>query len=82
VTGKIADMTRSMNLKIVEQHPLANGPYEGVRLYCREVGSTNVVWIQGVLSGDRVGILSAWKPQGGGLSDAAIAQFFQSFRMD
>ena len=81
VTSRIEEVTRGMKVDVVEQHPLS-GPYEGVRAFCREVGSSNILWIQGVLSGDRVYILSAWRPESGKLTDGEIAQFFQSFRAE
>jgi len=82
VTSKIEEMTRNLHLEVVEQHVLAGGPYEGIRVFCREAGGTNLMWIQGVLHDSRVYILSAWKPAASRLTDAAVVRFFQSFRMD
>ncbi len=82
VTAKIEELARLHNLQIIQQRPVRSGSLEGVRVFCRDASGPGIMWIQGVLYANRVYLLSAWRSQEGGLTDAAIAQFFQSFRVE
>jgi hypothetical protein len=80
VTRIIEEMTARFGVAVQEQRPVAQAGWEGVRVFCREVRGAGVMWIQGMLVGDRVVIMSAWRPGPGGLSDAQIGRFFQSYQ--
>ncbi|MHB8079770.1 MAG: hypothetical protein ACYDIE_11025 [Candidatus Krumholzibacteriia bacterium] len=81
VTALIEELSRKFNLQVVRQATITRPEYEGVRVFCRENAGGREMWVQGMLAGDRVYIMTAWRPAGGGLSDAQIAAFFGSFRV-
>jgi hypothetical protein len=80
VTKLIEDLTRKFQLQVVRQATVTRPDYEGVRVFCRETSGRSALWVQGMLAGDRVFIMTAWCPAGGGLSDGQVASFFESFR--
>ncbi len=79
VTSLIEELCRKQSLQVVEQRPLMHKGWEGVRLFCRRSGGTEIMWIQGLLVADRVYILSGWRPGPEGLTDGQFARFFGSF---
>jgi len=81
VTTLIEDLTRKFQLRTVRQATVTRPDYEGVRVFCRDTGGQGVLWVLGMLAGDRIFFMTAWRPAGGGLSDAQAAGFFESFRL-
>lgn len=81
VTTLIEELSRKFNLQVVRQATITRPDYEGVRVYCRETGGGRDLWVQGMLAGERVYIMTAWRADGRGLSDAEVAAFFGSFQI-
>lgn len=80
VTGLVKTVMESFHVEIQTQHPVVRGGAQGVQVHCREPGSTGEVWIEGLLAGDRVYILTAWKGAGGLFDDPEYKRFFASFK--
>ncbi len=82
VTRKIEDIGKRYGVSLIAQRPFVQEGWEGVRVFCRETGSSRVMWIQGMLLPDRVVIMSAWRAGPEGLTDLQISRFFDSFRLN
>lgn len=83
VTTLIEELARKFKLQVVRQATVTRPTYEGVRAFLRELhGGQGEMWVQGILAGDRVFIMTAWRPTAGGLTDAQAARFFESFRIE
>jgi hypothetical protein len=81
VTTLIEEMTRKFQLRVGWQERVRRPDYEGVRIFCRETNGQGEMWIQGMLVGDRVFIMTAWCRGADGLSEAQATRFFESFRL-
>ncbi len=79
VVQMVEDEVRHFQARIVAQKPVQHGPLQGVQVLGRQAGGTGEVWIEGLLLGDSVYILTAWKGSGGLFEDPEYARFFESF---
>lgn len=82
VTTLIEELMSKFKLRAVRQGTTTRPDYEGVRVFCREINGQGEMWVQGMLAGDRVFIMTAWRPAADGLTDAQAASFFESFRLE
>jgi len=82
VTKLIEELAQKFQLQPMRQATVTRPDYEGVRVFCREINGQGEMWVQGMLSGDRIFIMTAWRPAADGLSDAQAASFFESFRLE
>lgn len=81
VTTLIEELTRKFQLRVMRQGPVRHPDYEGVRAHCREINGQGELWVQGMLVGDRVFIMTVWRRGADGLDEAQAARFFESFRL-
>jgi predicted small lipoprotein YifL len=81
VTTLIEELARKFNLRVMRQGPVIHPDYEGVRAFCRETNGQGEMWVQGMLIGDRVFIMTAWRRGADGLNEAQATRFFESFRI-
>jgi hypothetical protein len=58
----------------------AHGVVEGIDILAHPTSGQGDVWIRGMLRGDDIYFLVAWKAAGGMLDDPEYAVFFQSFQ--
>jgi len=63
---------------IVAQQPVRRGGIEGIQLHCREPGQTGEVWLEGLLTGEKIYILMAWRATGALFTDPEFMSFFAS----
>lgn len=66
---------------IVAQQPIRRGGIEGIQLHCREQGQAGEVWLEGLLAGEKIYILMAWRATGGLFTDPEFMSFFASFTL-
>lgn len=84
----LAEVTRQLEgygVKPVKQTPLrrdfgARGVVEGIDIQAQPTGGAGDFWIRGLLLGDDIYIVMAWKASGGLWTDPAYLEFFDSFR--
>lgn len=81
VTTLIEELTREFQLRVMRQGMVTRPDYQGVRAFCREMNGQGEMWIQGMLVGDRVFIMTAWRRGADGLDEAQATRFFESFRL-
>jgi hypothetical protein len=81
VTTLIEELTRKFQLRVMRQGPVKHPDYEGVRAFCREANGQGEMWVQGMLVGDRVFIMTVWRRGADGLNEAQATRFFESFRL-
>ncbi len=81
VTALIGELTNQYQLMVVRQVTVIHPDYEGVRAFCRDASGQGEMWVQGMLAGDRVFIMTAWRLAAGGLTDEQAIRFFDSFRL-
>ncbi len=79
VTTLIEDLTRKFQLRVMRQGPVRRPDYDGVRAFCREINGQGEMWIQGMLVGDRVFIMTVWSRGADGLNDGAGHQILREF---
>ncbi len=66
---------------IAAQQPIRKGAAEGIQLHCQEPSDIGQVWIEGLLAGERIYILMAWKSSGSLFADPEFERFFSSFTL-
>lgn len=94
LTGKaaadvvLAEVTKTLatySVNPVRQTPVRRdfgeqGIVEGLDIQARPAGGAGDVWVRGLLRGEDVYILLAWKAAGGLFEDAEYGVFFEAFR--
>lgn len=84
----LAEVTRQLEgygVKPVRQTPMrrdfgARGVVEGIDIQAQGPDGSGDFWIRGLLLGDDIYIVMAWKASGGLWTDPVYAQFFDTFR--
>ena len=66
---------------IAAQQPIRKGEIEGIQLHCQEPNDNGQVWIEGLLAGERIYLLMAWKASGALFADPEYERFFSSFTL-
>ena len=70
---------QNFGVDIVNQKPIRRGQMEGIQLQCQEPGDVGQVWVEGLLQGEKIYILMAWKGSGDMFADTDFNRFFASF---
>jgi hypothetical protein len=71
----------SFQVQMVAQRPIRRGPLEGIQVYCREANNPGEVWVEGLLFGEMVYVLAAWRAAGNLFELPEISRFFESFQL-
>ena len=81
VIEAVKRVMRSFRVEITTQQPIRRGPLEGVQVHCTEPGLPGEVWVEGLLAGERVIVLTAWKARGDLFGAEEIRRFFASLSL-
>jgi hypothetical protein len=79
VIGLCKSVMQNFGVDIVNQKPIRRGQTEGIQLQCQEPEDFGQVWVEGLLQGEKIYILMAWKGSGDMFADKDFIRFFGSF---
>ena len=74
-------MMTKLQVDIVAQKPIRRGTLQGIQVHCKQVQGEGEVWIEGLLVGERIYILSAVRPWGDLFNDEEYIRFYESFEV-
>jgi hypothetical protein len=81
VTELIKKILLKMRVEITTQRPLRRGSLEGLQVLGQQPDGDGAVWIEGLLLGDVIYLLSAWSTSGDPFLEPVYHRFFDSFQI-